>query len=79
MLGPAEAPQALGGGREVVDLDAAGVGVLALDGLVDLLAMNGNLSRSVDSQADLVAANFHDGDGDVIVNDNAFVFFSGEY
>src|SRR5262249_9744909 len=44
----------------------------AVDGVVDLLAMDGNVSGTDDPQADLVAAYLDDGEGDVAVDDDAF-------
>src|SRR4051812_17247760 len=47
--------------------------ILALDGLVDFLAMDGNVVGAFDAEANLVAANVHNGDDNVIANDEAFV------
>ncbi len=49
---------------------------LIVDCCVDFTAMHGNLFGRLDSQADLIPANFHHCDDDVIVNDNAFVLFT---
>src|ERR1043165_7368327 len=56
-----------------------GVRRLAMNRFIDFLAMDGNFLRCDNPQTNLVATNFHDGDGDVIVNDNTFVFFPGQY
>jgi hypothetical protein len=41
--------------------------------------MNGDGSRCVDAQANLVAANIDDGHFDIIADDNALVFLTGQY
>ena len=44
-------------------------GVLAVDGVVDFLAMDGNFLGSDDAKTHLVSADFHHRHGDVIVDD----------
>src|SRR4051812_6975162 len=48
-------------------------GLLVLDGFVDLAAVDGNVLGGFDPEADLVAADFHNGHRDVIVDDDALV------
>ncbi len=43
---------------------------LAVDGVKDFLAVNRDFFRSDDAQAHFVAANFHDNDRDVVVDDD---------
>ena len=43
------------------------------DRLVDLLPMHGHLDRRGDSEANLVAPDVHDGDHDVVADDDGFV------
>jgi hypothetical protein len=52
---------------------------LTMNGFIDFLTVHRNLFRSDDTETNLVAANLNDGDGDVIVDDNALVLFSGQY
>ena len=40
------------------------------------LTMDRNFLRSDNAETDFVATNFHDGDGDVIVDDNALVLLT---
>ncbi len=46
------------------------------DGVEDLASMNRNFLRGLDTKADLVSTNFNDDDRDIVVDDDAFVFFS---
>ena len=50
-------------------------GLTAGNGIEYFLPVNRHFLRCLDSQADLVAADFHDNDRDVVVDDDAFVFF----
>src|SRR5690606_2695730 len=59
--------------RQVVHLHPAGIGVLTPDRVVNLLAMNLNLARCVDTQSHLVATNVHDGDFNVITDHDRLV------
>ena len=51
------------------------IGLLDLD--VYFLAVNGHFLGSGDADLDLVALHFQDGDLDVIVDDDRFVFLTG--
>src|SRR5262249_30579169 len=53
--------------------------VAAVDGVVDLLAVDRDLLGGHDPQPDLVAANLHHRHRDVVVDDDALVFFPGQY
>jgi len=48
----------------------------ARDGLKDLAAVHWHLLGSLYSEAHLVATYFHNNDRDVVVDDDALVFFS---
>jgi len=48
---------------------------LAVNGVEDLLAMDGHLLGCHDAQPHLVAADLHHGYDDVVVDDDTFVFF----
>src|SRR5205823_3555607 len=50
----------------------------AVDGVVGLLAVDGHLPGTDDAEADLVAADLHDGQGDVAVEDDTFVPLAGD-
>ena len=50
-----------------------------MNGVVHLLPVHRNFLRGDDAEADLVAADLDHRHGDVIVDDNALVFFSGQY
>jgi len=51
---------------------------LILNRLVDLSAMNSNILRRLDTEADFVPTDLDHGDRDVIVDDDALVFLAGE-
>ena len=53
-----------------------GLTIVALDGIVDLAAMHGHFLRSFHSQAHLIAANFDNDDGNVVVDHDAFVLLA---
>jgi hypothetical protein len=55
------------------------LGRAAVNRVENFLAMYGNLFWSNDSQPHFVAADLNDRYGDVIVNDDALVLFSGQY
>jgi len=58
----------------------AGFGsLLVLNGFIDFMAMDRHFAWSLDAQTDLVTADFNDDNSDVIVDYNAFVFFSRQY
>jgi len=63
----------------VFRFEPAGAKVLALDRFVDFLAVDRDLRRRIDAEADLVAANVDDGDNDVITDNDAFVALSRQY
>jgi hypothetical protein len=52
---------------------------LTVDGVVNFLAMNRHFLGSNDAKPHLVAPDFYHRDGNVIVNDKALIFFSGQY
>src|SRR3972149_5532611 len=52
--------------------------MLALDRFVHFLAMHRNLGGSLDTQPNLVAANIHNRDHDVVADDDAFIALSRE-
>ena len=56
-----------------------GVGGFAMNRFIDFLTMNRNFLGGDNPQPNFVATDFHDGNGNVIVNDNTFVFFPGQY
>jgi len=62
----------------VVGFQSARLAILALNGLVHLLAVHGDLDWGRDSQSNLIAANIHHGDDDVIPNDDAFIAVTGQ-
>ena len=49
---------------------------ILLDRILDFTTMNGYFLRSFDPQAYLVAANFNNNDGNVIIDDNTLVFLA---
>src|SRR5262245_20367575 len=49
--------------------------LLAVDGVEDFLAVNGDFFGCDNSQPDLVAADFDHCDRDIVVNHDTFVFF----
>jgi len=49
-----------------------------VDEVVDLLAMDGDFLGRVDAEADLIAADLDDGDGDVVVDNNRLVRLAGQ-
>jgi hypothetical protein len=51
---------------------------LILDGLVNLTTMDGDVLRRLDTETNLVAANFDHGHRDIVVDDDALVLFAGE-
>ena len=75
----ASALPAFNGRRELGERGLFGLpGVLVSpDRLVHLIAVDGHFLGSLDAQADLVAADFHNHDGDLVVDDDALVFLAG--
>jgi hypothetical protein len=73
-------------GRWTLAIDLAGVmrlqparlAVFALNGLVHLLPVHRDLDRGSDSQSYFIAANIHDGDNNIIANDDTLVAVSGQ-
>src|SRR6478672_7129272 len=51
---------------------------LALNRLVDLAAMHGDVLGSLDADSHLVPADLNDGHRDIVVDDDALVFLAGE-
>ena len=62
----------------ILGVQAARLTILALNGLVHLLAVYGDLDGGRDPQSNLVAPDIHHGDDDVIADDDAFVAVSGQ-
>ena len=56
-----------------------GAGWFSMNCFIDFLAVHRNLFRRDNAEADFVATNLNDGDGDVIVDDNTLVLFPGKY
>ena len=56
----------------------ARLSILALNGLVHLLAVYGDLDGGRDPQSNLIAPDIHHGDDDVIADDDTFVAVSGQ-
>src|SRR5262249_61760369 len=54
-------------------------GVLAVDGVIDLLAVDGHFLGRDDAQPPLVTADLDARHGDFVVDDDTFVFFPGQY
>jgi hypothetical protein len=50
--------------------------ILALDRIVNFLAMHGDVIRRIDAEANLVAADVHDRDLDVVTDHDRFVSLS---
>ena len=61
------------GGRAVLD------GGVALDRIIDLTAMDGDLLGGLNAQSHFVAANLDDDNRDVIVDDDAFVLLPRQH
>ena len=62
----------------VLGVQACRLPVLALNGLVHLLAVHGDFDGGRDPLSDLIAPDIHHGDDDVVTNDDAFVAVSGQ-
>jgi hypothetical protein len=62
----------------VLGLQSTRLAILALDGLVHLLAVHGDLDRGRDPQSNLITPNIHHGDDDIIADDDTFVAVSGQ-
>src|SRR4051812_2875989 len=54
----------------------ASFAILALNGFVNFLAMNRDVGGGFNPQPNLVAADIHNGDNNVVANDDAFVTMS---
>jgi hypothetical protein len=63
------------GGAGGVRLDGRLTLLVAPNGLVDFITMDGHFLRGLDPQAYLIAADFHDDDRNVIIDDDALVLF----
>jgi hypothetical protein len=48
-------------------------GLLALDGVVDLFAVDRNVGGGFDAEADFVAPDAHDGNLDVVADEDGFI------
>jgi hypothetical protein len=73
-LTPARPAEPLG----VFSLQLARPAVLSLDGLVDLLPVDWDFGRCLNSQAYFIASNVNNGDNDVVTYDDALVTLSRE-
>src|SRR3954462_13992221 len=62
----------------ILGIQACRLTILALNGLVHLLAVHGDLDGGRDPQSNLVAPDIHHGDDDVVTDDDAFVAVSGQ-
>jgi hypothetical protein len=51
---------------------------LILDGLINFTTVDGDMLGRLDTETDLVSANFDHGHRDVVVDDDALVLFAGE-
>lgn len=58
---------------KILWLNVRGGAVLALNGVVDFLAMNRNMRRRGNSQTDLVTPNINDRDLDVVADHDRFI------
>jgi hypothetical protein len=52
---------------------------LAVNGVKNFLPVDGNFFGRHNAQPNLITADFHDRDGDIVVDHDAFVFFPGQY
>jgi hypothetical protein len=52
---------------------------VALNGIIDLTTVDRDLLGCLDAQPHFIAAYFHDDNGDVIVDDDAFVLFPRQH
>lgn len=64
------------GGRFVLGIFCS---LLGLDGLQNLIPMNGDFLGGFNPQSDTVSTNLDHSDDDRIAHDNLFVLFSGQY
>ena len=62
----------------VVQLNLRGLAILALNGFVNLAAMNRYFARRLDPEPNLVATYVDDGYDDIVADDDTFVALSGE-
>src|SRR6202044_831032 len=62
-----------------VDGDVSLLDLFPLDGVVDFLAVDGNLFRRFDAQTHLVTADLDHHNGDVVTDDDLFVLLAAEY
>jgi hypothetical protein len=67
------------GGEVGVGVDRrARVGLTFVDGFVDFATVDGGFFGGFDAEADVFATYVYDGDGDVVIDDNAFVALTAE-
>jgi hypothetical protein len=64
--------------QRVFGFDLSSGPVFALDGLIDLSAMDRDFCWSVDPQPDFVSSDIHDRDDNVVADDYAFITLSGQ-
>src|SRR5580700_4630462 len=62
-----------------VDRNVPLLDLFPFDGVVNFLAMDGDLFRRLDAQTHLVTADFDHHDGDVITDDDLFVLLAAQY
>jgi len=62
----------------VMRLKPARLAIFALNGLVHLLSVYRDLDGGRDPQSNFIAANIHDGDNNIIANDDTLVAVSGQ-
>lgn len=58
-----------------IRLDGRRTLLVAPNGLVDFITMDGHFLRGLDPETHLIAADFHNDNRNVIVNDDALVLF----
>lgn len=49
------------------------------DGIIDFLTMDGDVPGGIDANPHFVTSNFHDGDSDIIADDDRFVALAGQH
>jgi hypothetical protein len=56
-----------------------GIVLIATNGLIDFVTMDWHFLGGLDAQSHFVAANLNNDNSDVVIDDNALVFLSGQY
>jgi len=62
----------------IIRFQSTRLAILALNGVVHLLTVYGDLDRGRDPQSNLITANIHNGNDDIITNYDTFVAVSGQ-